>query len=179
MTTPSPENLSSTKLDSIAWEEFYREHHGQVLSLLIGILRDHTLAQEAAQNAFVKAVEKIHEIEVSARKAWLFRVAVNEAWLIRRKQQTEHKHLQHVAQHNPTEAEAESSAGLVQQEQVHQLQQAIQQLPHDQRTVVLLRLRDEQTFAEIAQQLNVPLGTVLTRMRLALDKLRKTLHSPD
>ena len=90
MTTPSPENPSSSKLDSIEWEEFYREHHGKVLNLLTGMLRDHTLAQEAAQNAFIKAVEKIHLIDPSARKAWLFRVAVNEAWLIRRKQHTEH-----------------------------------------------------------------------------------------
>lgn len=177
MTTPSRENHPPPKLDAIEWEKFYREHHQKVLSLLIGVLKDHSLAQEASQVAFIKAFEKIHEVKTSARKAWLYRVAINEAWLIRRRQQTEQKHLERVAETNPSETGFDSTTDLSEQERIYELKQAIEQLPPDQKRVVLLRMRDDKTFADIASDLNVPLGTVLTRMRLAIDKLRKLLQA--
>lgn len=179
MTTPSRENHPPSKLDAIEWDRFYREHRQKVLNLLIGVLRDHSLAQEASQIAFIKAFEMIHEVESSARKAWLYRVAINEAWLIRRKQQTEQKHLQRVAETSPSEAGFDSTTDLSEQERIYQLKQAIEQLPADQKRVVLLRMRDDKTFAGIASDLNVPLGTVLTRMRLAIDKLRKLLQAEE
>jgi DNA-directed RNA polymerase specialized sigma24 family protein len=51
----------------------------------------------------------------------------------------------------------------------------IERLPREQQVVVRKRLHEEKTFAEIAGEEGVPLGTVLTRMRLALERLRKML----
>ncbi|MBL8825420.1 MAG: hypothetical protein JNM18_00445, partial [Planctomycetaceae bacterium] len=55
------------------------------------------------------------------------------------------------------------------------VRQAIEQLPAEQRQVVRLRIYENRTFAEIATALKLPLGTVLTRMQLALKKLKKAL----
>ena len=52
---------------------------------------------------------------------------------------------------------------------------AIDRLPDPQRTVVLLRMRDAMTFSAIADKLDIPLSTALTRMQAALDKLREYL----
>jgi DNA-directed RNA polymerase specialized sigma24 family protein len=56
------------------------------------------------------------------------------------------------------------------------LRTAIGQLPQEQRIVVERRIHHHETFAQIAEQLDVPLGTVLTRMRIATQSLRKSLH---
>ena len=58
-------------------------------------------------------------------------------------------------------------------EDVAKLKELLAELPPDQRHVVRQRMYEEKTFAVIAQELNVPLGTVLTRMRLAMEKLQK------
>ena len=55
------------------------------------------------------------------------------------------------------------------------VRRAIDELPAAQREVLHLRIYDEKTFAQIAAELNIPLGTALARMRAALAKLRKRL----
>jgi RNA polymerase sigma-70 factor (ECF subfamily) len=62
------------------------------------------------------------------------------------------------------------------QELAGKVREAVNRLPAEQRFVVERRIDSDQTFAEIAAELNVPLGTVLTRMRLALAKLKLVLE---
>ncbi len=64
---------------------------------------------------------------------------------------------------------------LVHAETVERVRKALRELPAEQAEVVRRRMFREQKFAEIAAELNLPLGTVLTRMRLALARLRKSL----
>ncbi len=56
-------------------------------------------------------------------------------------------------------------------ETIVNVRKALEELPANQREVVRLRIYEEKTFAEIAEELQVPLGTVLTRMRSAMRKL--------
>ena len=66
-----------------------------------------------------------------------------------------------------------------QAETVERLRVAIAALPDAQREVVTRRLETQQTFAEIAAATNQPLGTVLSRMRLALKRLTKEMNDND
>lgn len=65
---------------------------------------------------------------------------------------------------------------LQKSEEVAAIQAAIDALPPEQQIVVRKRFVGEQSFADIAAELDLPLGTVLSRLRLALKKLRKSLH---
>jgi RNA polymerase sigma-70 factor (ECF subfamily) len=58
---------------------------------------------------------------------------------------------------------------------VARVRAALDLLPAEQREVVKRRIHDKQKFVEIAAELQVPLGTVLTRMRAALAKLKGLL----
>ena len=73
----------------------------------------------------------------------------------------------------PDQVSPESA--LVQNETVEAVRKAIGDLPEDQRDVVRSRIYEDKTFAVIAEELGVPLGTVLTRMRLAMQKLQRVL----
>jgi len=68
---------------------------------------------------------------------------------------------------------------LVRDEEVARLRALMQQLPDEQQFVVRQRIQEEKTFAVIAEELQVPLGTVLTRMRLAIQKLQKWFGRED
>ena len=170
--------MSSTegegRLTSAAIDGLYREFVQEIRAFLLGLLKDWHLAEEALQTTFAKAVVHHSEIQSETRRGWLFQVAYREAMLIRRKQGVEVRNLRGLAWLG-RDGEAGPDARLIDQETVARIQDSLQTLPDDQRQIVQRRIEGNQTFAEIATELGVPLGTVLTRMRLALGKLRKQL----
>lgn len=137
------------------------------------ILRDWGLAADATQEAFLALATRAAEVEPEYRRGWLVRAVQLQAHNLRRKQQRQ----------SPLEARREELAGLPQgcpvehAEELAWLRQAIDRLPIEQREVLQARLVDEQTFAQIAENKELPLGTVLSRMRLAVQRLRKELES--
>ncbi len=163
------------RVDAAAIGALYVQYAERLRVFLVGLLRNRELANEALQATFGKAVTAIHNVREESLKAWLFQVAYNEAMAIRRRQGVEAKSLQKLSWISRTHSEAPEEE-LVRWESVRRVREALEQLPHDQRTVVQMRIYEERKFAEIASLLGVPLGTVLTRMRLALQKLQKSLN---
>lgn len=162
------------RLDPRTIEDLYAEHAGDLKPFLIGLLRNMSWAEEALQNTFGQALRKGHEVSPDAWRAWLFRVAYHEAMSLRRRQAIDARAVREIARRAPPHG-LPVDADLIRVEQLDRLQAAIQTLPPDQQIVVLKRTRGEQTFQQIADELGIPLGTVLTRMRLALARLRVAL----
>jgi RNA polymerase sigma-70 factor (ECF subfamily) len=170
-----PDPRDSGRLDSETIESLYRQHAAELRRFLVGVLRDEALAADAGQAAFVKVMELGHTAREESRKAWLFRVAYHEALAIRRREATANRILaglgRSVVTRDPT--------SLVSKEQIERVRRAIGNLPLEQQTVVGKRIYEEKTFAQVAEELNIPLGTALTRMRTALAVLRRALSSSD
>ena len=167
--------VESCKIDPAVVASLYVQHADELRNFLTGVLRDPELAGEVAQAAFTKAIEMGHTAAEESLKAWLFRVAFNEALAVRRRQSVHQRATHKLAWTVPKEAPA-PDVRLGRWETVQQVQQAIAQLPPDQATVVRMRIYEEKTFAVIAEELSLPLGTVLTRMQSALRKLRKQIE---
>ena len=113
-----------------------------------------------------------------SRKAWLFRVAYNEAMLFRRRQAVGDKANRNLGWTRKNESEP-ADEPLLRMEAVERVRVAVAQLPVDQQQIVKMRIYEEKTFAVIAKELNIPLGTALGRMRLATIKLRAALEQSD
>ena len=160
------------KLDSAVVAALFEEHSDELLRFLVGVLRDHQLASDALQAAFTKMVERGHETNEESRKAWLFRVAYNEALVVRRRQKTGKNVLERVAWNADL---YQSNDTLVRNESIEQVRAAIDELPPEQQRIVRMRIYEDKTFAVIAGELKIPLGTALGRMRAALAKLRSKL----
>lgn len=154
----------------------YGQHADDLRSFLVGVLRDRELADEVLQTVFHRTAERGHTVRGEFR-GWLFRVAYNEAMQIRRKQTRERAALTKAAWLKPGEAGEQSASAAIRKETVAEVRRAIDGLPEGQRQVVLLRMYENVTFAVIAERLELPLGTVLTRMRLATEKLQKMLKT--
>jgi RNA polymerase sigma-70 factor (ECF subfamily) len=155
----------------------YLEHADELRRFLIGVLRDPHAAADAMQSAFAKLIEQGHSVKTESRKSWLFTVAYREALVLKRRQGVERGALEKLATDKPSkQARRESpDAPLMEWETVERVRRALENLPAEQREVVRLKISEQLTFAAMAAQLNVPLGTVLTRMQLALAKLRRAL----
>lgn len=167
----------ASKLDPAVVKALFEEHSDELLRFLIGVVRDHQLASDALQAAFTKMIERGHETKEESRKAWLFRVAYNEALVVRRRQKTGKNVLERVAW-SADRYHIDNS--LIRDEDAEQVRLAIDQLPTEQQQIVRMRIYEEKTFAVIADELKIPLGTALGRMRAALAKLRDKLgHMPE
>ncbi len=142
---------------------------------ILGVVRDPDLADDVMQATFVKAVEHGHEARAETARGWLFRVAFHEALASRRRQAARDKGHRKLASFRPR-PDAPLDDALVRSEIVEAVRKALGDLPEEQRRVVLARIYDDKTFAQIAGEFNLPLGTVLTRMRRALEKMRRTMR---
>jgi len=188
----TPNSVEPEKLASSVVAALYVEHGEELRRFLQGVLRDAQLASDVLQATFVKMSERGHQTRALSRKAWLFRVAYNEALAYRRREAVGNKVVRRVAEETKSKQSGEPGAWqsngsanhtddpLVRLESVQAIREALDELPPEQRQLVRMRIYEEKTFAVIAQELKIPLGTALARMRAALGKLRARLdESPD
>lgn len=140
------------------------------------ILRDWSLAKDAAQNGFVLLARFGGDVAPEAVKSWLFKVVHREAIRLRESQRSQPS--SELVAEQAANYEISPLNSLIQQERVELIRQQIALLPTEQQTILKMRIVDEFSFAEIATSLNIPLGTALSRMRLALEKLRKQNDEP-
>lgn len=177
--------MSGRELDRLPPNQagaLYLEHSEQLTAFAWGLLRNRELAREVVQVTFGKALEHAGSIPPEGRKAWLFRVARNEALAIRRRDGVAQRAHERLARQGTAEAvtatdgdEERPDSQLLRREQLASIEEALQELPEAQRDVVRKKFFEDRTFAEIATETGCPLGTILTRMRLALGKLEQAL----
>lgn len=166
------------KIDSVVVAALYHEHASELRHFVLGVLRDHDLTADVLQNTFSKAIETGHTVRAETFKGWLFRVAFHEAMAVRRRQGIDGRAMERLAWIS-TDAAQPPEESLCRGETVERVRRALEQLPAEQRQVVSMRIYRQQKFAAIAKELGLPLGTVLTRMKLAVEKLRQRLRDEE
>lgn len=162
------------KIDPVVVAALYHEHAGELRRFVLGVLRDHDLTADVLQNTFSKVVEAGHSVRQETFKGWLFRVAFHEAMAVKRRQGVDGRALVRLSWTSNAATQTPEEL-LCRNETVERVRRALEQLPAEQRQVVSMRIYQQQKFAAIASELGLPLGTVLTRMKLAVGKLRQRL----
>lgn len=162
----SPERLSAETVRAL-----YEQHGRDLLLFLTGVLKSSEAAQDVSQATFQRLLEVGHETNEETVRGWLFKVGFHEAMAWRRRE-TKRDQVHRQRDANSIDRELPLNA-LVRSEEVEKLRRLLRDLPDEQQAIIRQRLHEDKTFAEIASELNVPLGTVLTRMRLAMQKLQK------
>lgn len=168
------DSADGKRIDPALVASLYVKHGEELRLFVLGVLRDADLATDVLQATFAKAVEVGHTAREETLKGWLFRVAFHEALALRRKQAVRDKANRWLAEENGSRSESPVDE-VCRWETVASVRSALDQLPPEQRQVVQMRVYDQKKFITIAEELGLPLGTVLTRMQAALKKLRKHL----
>ncbi len=175
--------------DQEAWRRLVGDYSRRVLGLIARQCGDRDLAEEITQATFVRVVEKLDRYEEEGQfEPWLFRIAMNLLRDEMRRRGRQARNLDEEEQpwssvQNNIVARAPRSdqdplAQLDAQEQASRLRSAMDQLSDADREILTLRHTAGLTFAQIAQSLEQPLGTVLARGHRALAKLRKIMEEP-
>lgn len=166
--------------DEQASAQLYAEHYPAVMRLCLALLGDVSDAEEVAQDSFVYALRNLHRYDPrrAAFRTWLFLIAVSRCRNKRRRR---------VFDLLPLSAAALSQAATTREvEQALagrgvrlQLWQALQDLPVDLREAVVLRYLGGLRFREIGEVAGCNDKTAQSRVRLGVERLRRTLTADE
>ena len=128
-------------------------------------------AEELTQQAFLQACDRLGQLRYPERaRAWLLAIVRNCYWQQLRRQQRESQAVsEELWDQWPQPAPAEEPWDA------EQLQQALDRLPPEYRVVLLMHYFEQATYRQIAQRLEIPLGTVMSRLSRAKTRLRNLL----
>ena len=133
---------------------------------------DAALAEEAAQEAFLRAWLKLGRYDPRfAFRNWVYRIALNVVVdTLRRERPTTDLDAEPLASSG-----ASPEAWLERKQQAEQVRRAVLDLPPASRAVLVLREFEALSYHEIAEALDIPLGTVMSRLNYARGHLRRAL----
>ncbi|MGQ0849756.1 MAG: RNA polymerase sigma factor [Actinomycetota bacterium] len=167
--------------DPKAYEELVRVHQGVALRVAYLVLRDAAEAEDATQEAFMKAFRALHRFRAGAEfRPWLLRIVRNEA-LNRRRSSIRRAALLLRAGADVVSGEAAPSpeTASLERERRQRLLDAVEGLPTPLREVIECRFLLGLSEAESARVLRVPTGTVKSRSARALARLRALVGAAD
>ena len=170
--------------DEAACADLVAEHQRMVVQLAINLLGDRDEALDLSQEVFLRVFRTIRGFRgQSSLRTWIYRIAVNQARNRHRFWNRRHRADQvsldeHVAAHGEFLSGGESTPEqvLAQKELAGRLQHALDSLPFDQRTAIVLREIDGLSYEEIAYSLGIAIGTVKSRLTRARQALRLVLR---
>ena len=170
--------------DEAACAELVAAHQRMVVALAMNLLGDHDEALDLSQDVFLCVFNTIHRFRgQSSLRTWIYRIAVNQAWNRHRFWRRRHRADQvsldaHVAEHGDFRSTARSTPDelFAQKQLAGRLRHALNGLPFDQRTAIVLREIHGLSYGEIAFSLGVAVGTVKSRLTRARQALRLELR---
>ena len=171
--------------EEVACAELVAGHERMVYTLALHLLGDRDEALDLSQEVFLRVFRTIGSFRgQSALKTWIYRIVINQArnrqrfW--RRRRRSDQVSLdQHVAEHGDLSQPGDGTSphrALARKELASRLWSALNDLPFDQRTVIVLREIDGLSYEEIAFSLGVAIGTVKSRLTRARQELRVQLR---
>ena len=177
--------ISRMKLGDVsALESLVKRYQVQAVHAAYAIVYDRALAEDIAQAAFLKVVEKIHQFtEERPFAPWFFRIVVNDAIKIARKQKTIISLDEQFGESTKQLAELlidpniRPEQMLEQKETRQNILKAIQSLAPEQRSVVVMRYFLEMSEADMVIKMDRPLSTVKWWLREARNRLRNLIGS--
>ncbi len=171
-----------------AFRELVRRYERPVFSLIFRMVRDRELAEDLAQDTFIKVLNNIDRYRSEFKlSSWLFKIANNVTIDHLRRRQLATVSLDG-SPHAATAAEAQATSldvesrgqsaleAIESRELGSAIEQAIGKLRPEYRSCILLRHVEGRSYEEIAATLDLPLGTVKTYIHRARHELREALE---
>ncbi len=171
-----------------AFRELIRRYERPVFSLIFRMVRDRELAEDLAQDTFIKVLNHIDRYRPEFKlSSWLFKIANNVAIDHLRKRQIEtvsmegspHAMTSDAIEATSFEVESHGESALEELESRElgsAIERAIARLRPEYRSCILLRHVEGRSYEEIATTLDLPLGTVKTYIHRARHELREALE---
>ena len=175
--------------DKEAFRKLFDRYHRRAYAVAIGVVKNPDDAQDVVQDAFVRVHKHIQKFEGSSSfYTWLYRIVMNLS-IDHVRRATKRKHLDYDDQINrgadkiegdgtiaPTLTDANPRKMALRRELSDTIHAALQELPEHHRAVIVLREVEGLSYEEIADVLDVPKGTIMSRLFHARKKMQASLE---
>ncbi len=164
--------------DSVAFDGLVRKYQDRLLSAVIHVSGSWVEAEDVVQEAFVQAYLKLPSFAGgSSFYTWLYRIALNGAISRRRKRRggAGVEHTRDLAANEPADPTEPPADRLLRRERAVQVRRALAELPDEFRVVLVLREMEGCDYDTIAKILELPIGTVRSRLHRARLQLKEQL----
>ena len=158
-----------------AFGELVSMHYPGVIQVVYHLCGDAHVAQDAAQETFLRAWQHLPAYRPQGTlRSWLYRIAVNAALdMLRRETKVDPQDIDALPL---ADREPGPEASFLASERAALVQAAVNALPPASRAVLVLREYQGLSYQEIAAALDIPLGTVMSRLNYARSQLRTRLE---
>ena len=172
--------------DRQAYRELVEKYQQRIYSIAYGVLHNREDSLDVCQDVFIKAFRKLDKFRGdSSFYTWLYRIAINMAIDYRRKRKITVEVEFNDALKPDEEIEkqllktqAENPSETLDRKEINKLvMEAIQTLPDEQKTVLILREIEGLSYDEIAETVGISIGTVMSRLHYGRKKLRDIFFS--
>jgi len=181
------DKLTSSVLTADDFDELVRRNQKRIFRLLMALLRDEDAADTLTQECFLRAYKKRASFRGdSSVDTWVYRIAVNLARDYQRsKREGFWKRMFSATPENEEDTSvldtvasdhADAESQLLAREEVEQVWYTVRRLSDNQREVFVLRYAEDMSLDEIAQTLEMQIGTVKSHLNRALTTVRKRLE---
>ena len=166
--------------DLSAWGELIRIHQDRLYNSIVRVVGHPDRARDVVQDTFIQAIENISRFDGKSQfSTWLYRIAFNRAMSIYRKHKSEVS--LEVARENAgdetmADSQDQPEDRVLQSELVEEVHQALEQLSAEHRAVIVLREIEGCEYEQIAEILEVSLGTIRSRLHRARSEMRRLLR---
>jgi len=168
------------KGDLSAWGELIQIHQDRLYNSIVRVVGHPDRARDVVQDAFIQAIENISRFDGKSQFfTWLYRIAFNRAMSMYRKHKSEVS--LEVARENAgdetmADAQDQPEDRVLQSELVEEVHQALEQLSAEHRAVIVLREIEGCEYEQMAEILEISLGTVRSRLHRARSEMRRLLR---
>jgi RNA polymerase sigma-70 factor (ECF subfamily) len=169
------ESRTSVDADSREFEQFARPHAAAALRLARTLVRNEADAHDVLQDSFLRAFRHFRTFSGESPRAWLLSIVRNVSftlWRKRERDEADEPGLMLEAEPDPGPSPEARMLEACDAELVHV---ALDRLPSLHREVLMLREMEDCSYREISSILDVPIGTVMSRLSRARAQLLKEL----
>ncbi len=167
--------------DQAAWETIVRQHWRKVFNIAYKFVGKHDAAEDLTQDVFLKIFRSLKTFDRRANfQTWLFSVSrnlcIDHYRAVRKERETVNRDVE-TGDLAPVSLEASPHATLETRDRVDLLRAALHRLPPSLRSAVMMRDIRELTYQEIADRLQLPQGTVKSRINRGRTELARQIQT--
>ena len=167
--------------DKNAFEELVKRHQELVFSLAYKLTGNRELANDVAQEAFIRAWKAIQKFRGdSTFSTWIYRITVNTAWTLRKKAKKHYSlNIEDTQEPVVIDEKKDPEFLAINSDLSSVLKKALDQIPVEQRIIVELKNIEGRSHKEIAEYLDISVTAAKVRLHRAHQKLRYILEEID
>ncbi len=162
--------------DERAFREILERYRQKILAICLRMLKNQTEAEEAAQDSFVKIYLHLKKYDPDRGfMAWAAGITINECRDRLRSRTRFKRRFREISDTDIDRTQVSADTSYEKKRQVESVEKAVEQLPEKLKEVLVLRAYADYSYEEIAAALKIRMGTVMSRLYRAREKLTEML----